>query len=193
MRITMCLFAATLVGCGGAADTNTPNLGSDARPAVRTFFISVLVPRIENSAKSFANVERVLGVLPCFAKATFDQQTKTWINANTNRIVEGTMNVQFHFAPTPASDLGDVSKALATLGGDTTQPVALVNLALATPIEEEKFVALKGALSAAKGIDWDHSDRLAIALDEAGGAKLEEIRIAYKKVGITLSDAFIDK
>jgi hypothetical protein len=113
----------------------------------------------------------------------------------------GRRMVQFPLLPTAESDLGDVAKALAKLGGDKKKPVASLSLAARilyvgkeVPAEEAKFAALKKELAEANGIDWNNSDRLSeLALDEAGGAKFLEIRAAYKKAGITLRDGLDDK
>jgi hypothetical protein len=120
-------------------------------------------------------------------------------------VIYGDMNgrrmVQFPLMPTAESDLGDVAKALARLGGDKKKPVAQLSLAKSVlfvgegvPAEEAKFAALKNELAAAKGIDWAKSNRLdGLALDEAGGAKFREIRDAHKKVGIAMGEGVEDK
>ena len=193
MKATLLLLFVALVGCERSTAPDKPKPQHDPAPARRTFFISIEIPRLANDDKSYADVKRVLTDLPCFAKATFDSKKKSWINANINRIHGGPMNIQFHFAATPTSDLGEVAKALATLGGDKTKPVMTVSLAAATPIKEEQFASLKNKLSSTNGIDWEHSDRRALALDESGRAKFEQIRAAYKNSGITLADRFTDK
>jgi hypothetical protein len=101
-------------------------------------------------------------------------------------LIRSKRTVIIRFFPTADSDLGDVAKSLAKLGGDKNKPVAAVQLSAVSPITVKQFETIKKELAKAKGIDWKNSDRTALALDEAGGARFAEIRAAYKKAGVEL-------
>jgi hypothetical protein len=168
-------------------------------PSTRIYFITIGLPRGEKKpdgkwSPTHDEIYKAVKELPCFARGYYDLNTKSFMAANHNSVDYGShRDFSFWFAPTAGSDLGDVAKALAKLGGDKNKPVATVNMASNTPIagdgvrqSEEKFAILKKELAEAKGIDWTNSDRLRFTLDEAGGAKFNEIRAAYKKAGVEL-------
>jgi Protein kinase domain/3-keto-disaccharide hydrolase/Putative zinc-finger len=159
------------------------------------YLISIWLPRFDGMQGRPTRLELrgVLADLECVAKPSYDPNTKTWKDSNWNIVDDmGKKNFQFPFAPTARSDLGDIAKVLAELGGDEKKPVAMINLALQTPISEAQFDLLKKELANAKGIDLKNSDRSRLALEAAGGAQFEEIRAAYHKAGITLSESFKD-
>jgi serine/threonine protein kinase len=161
-------------------------------PAEPTYFISIWLPRFDGMQGRPTRLELrgVLADLPCVAKPSYDPKTKIWKDANWNIVDDmGKKNFQFPFAPMASSDLGDIAKALAELGRDKKKPVAMVNLAALTPLSEVQFGRLKKELAKAKGIDWKNSDQSRLALEATGGARFEEIRAAYQRAGITLSDS----
>jgi hypothetical protein len=165
----------------------------DKRPP---FHVGLLLPRFNGKeidgkwSPTHEEVKKALEGVPCLPIRV---------------VIYGDMNgrrvVQFPLMPTAESDLGDVAKALAKLGGDKNKPVAQLSLAASVqitgkgvPAEEARFAALKKALADAKGIDWEKSNRIdGLALDEAGGAKFREIRDAHKKAGIAMRDGVEDK
>ena len=153
-----------------------------------TYYVYLKLPRFDGSkvggefSPTFEEVEVAVKGVACLPKG---------IHVYGDDL--GKRMVQFDLLPTVDSDLGDVAKALGKLGGDKKKPVATMSLALATPLEEKEFAALKKGLDNAKGIDWDKSDRSGLALDEAGGAKFMEILAAYKKAGVTLQTRLDDK
>jgi hypothetical protein len=181
------LALLTLLGWSCAPTfARPPAQGKPAEP--RTYYVVLWLPRFdgikagEQFSPTFEEVEAVLKGAPCLPKGV-----KAYGDLNQKRMV------QFDLLPTADSDLGDVAKALGKLGGDKKKPLAVVNLALATPLEEKQFAALKKELERAKGIDWDRSDRSGLALDEAGGAKFMEFLAAYKKAGVVLQTGLDDK
>ena len=169
-------------------------------PRTPIYFISLGLPRGTRSADgkwspTHDEIYKAVKDVKCFARGYFNLPTKSITSANYNFVDSGThQDFSFSFAPTDESDLGDVAKALVKLGGDKSKPVATFSLASETAIAGEgvkeadaKFAVLKKELSTAKGIDWEKSTRIGgLALDEAGGAKYLEIRMAYKRAGIGL-------
>jgi hypothetical protein len=165
----------------------------DKRPP---FHVSLWLPRFDGKetdgkwSPSHEEVTAALKDVPCLP-------ISVTIYGDNN----GRRMVQFPLMPSAESDLGDVAKALAKLGGDKKKPVAQLSLATSilisgegVPAEEAKFAALKKELAAAQGIDWEKSDRVSgLALDEAGGAKFREIRDAHKKAGIPMGEGVEDK
>jgi hypothetical protein len=167
-----------------------PPAASPAGPT--SYFLTVWLPRFDGTQgrPNRLEVRGLLADLPSFAKPYYDPKSESWKDANWNIVDDGgKKNLQFAFAPTASSDLGDIAKALVELGGDKTKPVAMINLARVTPLTEDQFERLKKELAQAKGIDRKASDRNRLALDAAGGAKFEEIRTAYQKAGIELADS----
>ncbi len=173
-------------------------------PSSRIYFLTLRLPRCVKGAggkwsPSHEELYQAVKDLPCFARGYFDLKRKSLTAINHNTVDYGThLEFSFPFEPSEESDLGDVAKALAKLGGDPTKPVARLNFATSVAIagtgveaEEAKFAALKKALADAKGIDWERSNRVeGLALAESGGARILEIRAAYEKAGIAIGDAF---
>jgi hypothetical protein len=165
----------------------------DKRPP---FHVSLWLPRFYGKmidgkwSPSHEEVTAALKDVPCLP-----------ISATVYGDNNGRRMVQFPLMPTGESDLGDVAKALAKLGGDKKRPVAQLNLATTVllfgdgaPAEDAKFAALKKALADAKGIDWEKSNRIdGLALDEAGGAKFREIREGFRKAGIAMGERVEDR
>lgn len=170
------------------------------RPATPIYFITLGLPRGKRTADgkwspTHDEIFKAIKDLKCFARGYFNLKTKSITASNHNSIdYETHQDLSFSFAPTAESDLGDVAKALAKLGGDKSKPVATFSLAKETPIAgasvkeaDAKFAVLKKELSDAKGIEWEKSSRIGgLALDEAGGAMYLEILAAYKKAGIAV-------
>jgi hypothetical protein len=150
----------------------------------RTYYLSVDLPRFDPSkidekvGPTFEELKAALKGVACLPKGV----NASAVSGVGIELREFRKDVQFELLPTADSDIGDVAKALAKLGGDEKKPVAVVNLARRLPLTEDEFATIKKELAKAKGIDWEKSDRArGLALDGAGGARFLEIRAAFKK------------